>query len=607
LEIFKLFGSILIDNDQANASIDETDNKAEKTSKTFGEMVGSAARVGAGIAMAMGTAILAVGGLAVKLTDDLQKSLNGVQASSGATDEEMVGMKDTMLEIYNANIGESFDDIGRAISEVGKQTGATGEELKSMTKNALLLRDTFEFEVTESTRTADMMMKQFGISGEEAFNLIAQGAQAGLDKNGNLLDSINEYSVHFEQLGFDSEEMFNMMANGAKSGVFDIDKLGDAMKEFGIRSKDGSKTSSDGFNALKLDAGAMTKAFAEGGETSKAAFDKVIKALFELKDPVAQNSAGVALFGTQWEDVGAKGIEAMVNTQGEISKTVDALGKINEVKYNTFGEATEGIKRNLETGILLPLGEEIMPMMNEFASWIRTNMPEIKATIADAMEKASVVIIFVKDNSETLIKVLGFLGTAWLVHKGYVIASTIATEAMTIAMGAQKIVVGVATAAQWLFNAALSANPIGVVIIALVALGVGIYELVKHWDKVTGAIKKAWDWLTKWNNEPAEEKTVTTTRVTRNEDSAIGTNATGTNYWRGGLTWVGEEGPEIVNLPRGSQVIPSDTSMAMAGSSNGPIITGNTFVVREEADIDKIAERLFRKQQGQQRSLGVRT
>lgn len=34
-------------------------------------------------------------------------------------------------------------------------------------------------------------------------------------------------------------------------------------------------------------------------------------------------------------------------------------------------------------------------------------------------------------------------------------------------------------------------------------------------------------------------------------------NANGTDFWRGGMTWVGEKGPELVNLPRGSQVIPN--------------------------------------------------
>jgi phage-related protein len=46
----------------------------------------------------------------------------------------------------------------------------------------------------------------------------------------------------------------------------------------------------------------------------------------------------------------------------------------------------------------------------------------------------------------------------------------------------------------------------------------------------------------------------------------VGNNAAGTDNWRGGLTWIGEQGPELVNLPRGAQVYNHNESMAMAGS-----------------------------------------
>lgn len=46
---------------------------------------------------------------------------------------------------------------------------------------------------------------------------------------------------------------------------------------------------------------------------------------------------------------------------------------------------------------------------------------------------------------------------------------------------------------------------------------------------------------------------------------ALGHNAGGTNNWRGGLTSVNEQGGEIMNLPSGTQIIPHDVSMAMAG------------------------------------------
>lgn len=47
---------------------------------------------------------------------------------------------------------------------------------------------------------------------------------------------------------------------------------------------------------------------------------------------------------------------------------------------------------------------------------------------------------------------------------------------------------------------------------------------------------------------------------------AIGRNAQGTGNWRGGMTWVGERGPELVNLPRGAQVIPNHEIGGAGGS-----------------------------------------
>lgn len=51
----------------------------------------------------------------------------------------------------------------------------------------------------------------------------------------------------------------------------------------------------------------------------------------------------------------------------------------------------------------------------------------------------------------------------------------------------------------------------------------------------------------------------------------IGRNAEGTDNWRGGPTWVGEKGPEIINLPRGSQVIPNNVATASSGGVNAPV------------------------------------
>lgn len=77
-------------------------------------------------------------------------------------------------------------------------------------------------------------------------------------------------------------------------------------------------------------------------------------------------------------------------------------------------------------------------------------------------------------------------------------------------------------------------------------------------------------------------------------------HATGTNHFGGGWTEINERGGEIVDLPNGSRIYPHATTEKMiAGSLSGSnsvnhySISGNTFVVREEADIDRIAHSLF--------------
>jgi len=613
IEIFKLWGSILVSNDGANQAIDETDSKAQKTSKTFGEMIGSAAKMGAGIALAVGGAVLAVGGLAVSLTDDLQKSLNGVQASTGATDEAMIGMKDTMLEIYNDNFGDSLEDIGNVMGLVTQQTGLAGDALKRMTEGAFALRDTFEMDVAGSVETAGIMMKNFGIDSDQAYNLIVQGAQKGLNKQGDLLDVLKEYGPHFASLGFSAEEAMNMLVNGAEGGVFSVDQLGDVVHEFGrkMREEDLSKP----LQQLGLDSVRYTTMVAQGGETAKKAFTEIAQKVGEIKDPVLQNQIGIGIFGDMMGEVGIKGVLAMSNTQGAISNTVDALGKINAVKYNTFGEAMEGIKRNLQTGLLLPLGEKIMPVMNTFASWISGNMPVIKNEIEFAMG----VVGKVFDG-------IGNIISTYIMPQFNVFSSMIAENMPQIKAAiqamydyvkpsfdqlAEAIRINVLPMIQGFWNLVQSAMPTIRVLfeIAMIAVGTalkiamevisifigavkGIYDFIEPklelvidiFNKVSSAIETALGWLLNWNNTSSKEKSV------KVSSGSVGNNANGTDYWRGGDTWVGERGPEIVRLPRGSQVFSNRESMAMAG---GVTVNINGANIMDDYGVDRLMDRVM--------------
>lgn len=372
-------------------TLEEMSDTADKSSGILSKLgdslnVGSVLKGGvtaaaAGVA-ALGTAAAAAGKYALDFSDDVDTAMNSFQATTGIATEQAGAFEDAMLDIYNDNFGEDLNDISVSMAEVAKQTKEVDpKKVAELTEYALMLRDTFGYDVNEQIRTANMLMEQFEISGVEAFTLIAQGAQKGLDKNGDMLDTINEYSVQFQQLGFSAEEMFDILINGAESGVFSVDKAGDAVKEFEIRVKDGSDSTAGAFEDLGLNVEEISSDFAAGGDKAQQAFKKVTNALFAMEDPLKQNQTGVALFGTMWEDLGADGVKALTTLTKQVDKTADTLDDINEIKYDDLESAFEGAGRAIQTGFVKPIGDKALPAFKDFAETISEGAKEANGDI----------------------------------------------------------------------------------------------------------------------------------------------------------------------------------------------------------------------------------
>ena len=379
MEIFKLFGSIFVDTTEADEKIEKTGKKSEGLGTKLGNVAKTAGKWALGLGAAAVTAATAIGGMAINTAKDVDSAIDSYIAATGTATEATGQYEEVLKNIYKNNYGEDFQDIADSMAQVKTQLGEIEDtQLQSVTEDALALRDTFGFEVNESVRAAKMLMDQFGISSEEAYNLIAQGAQQGLDKNGDLLDSINEYSVHFKQNGLSATDMFNTFKQGADSGAFSIDKVGDAIKEMGIRMKDGS--AADSLKAMKLNADDIAQAFGEGGERASWAFGEVVEGLKNIEDPIEQNTAGVAIFGTMWEDLGKDAVFAMTEYGDKFDETVNTMDKLKEVKYDNLTDLFEGLKRNVEM-LLLPLGNALMPILKQVIQIISDNMPVIEGML----------------------------------------------------------------------------------------------------------------------------------------------------------------------------------------------------------------------------------
>ena len=335
-------------------AVEDTASKLDKVNLKA-VAVGAACAVSA---VAVGKAVVTGGKYLAELGDDYNKAMSNVSAATGAVGDELEALGDVVKTVYADNFGESMEAAAASVADVKKVLDLEGDALAKATENAIALSDTFEYEVSESTRTASALMKNFGIDAEEAYNLIAIGAQNGADQNGDLLDTLNEYAAQYSALGLSAGQFVQGLIEAGDAGVFSIDKVGDAVKEFNIRSKDLSDSSAEAYATLGMNADEMFQRFAAGGETANAAFFEVVNALESMEDPVAKNSAAVALFGTMYEDLGENILPILSSMEGVTLDNIDALEQINKVKYNDLGSALEGIKRQAEVA-LLPLATTV--------------------------------------------------------------------------------------------------------------------------------------------------------------------------------------------------------------------------------------------------------
>ena len=473
------------------------------------------------VAKGLGIALLGGLTLATKSASDYKQALNDLAVKTGATTEEQEALGESIKKVYGDNFGGTMQEVAEAIALVKTNTGLVGDELTNITEFAMGFSDSFGIDVAESTRTVKALMDNFGVSADEAFNLMVQGQQNGLDYSGELLDSINEYSGSFGKSGLSAEEMFNVLQSGADAGSWNLDKVGDAVKELNIKLIDGSKTTVEGLEAIGMNSDEVAKSMVKGGDSATKTYQEVIGKLAKMDDKVLQNTTGVNLFGTQWEDVGADVIAALSNVEGGYDKTKTSAEEMNKVKYDDPLSAFQGIGRMIQTEVLLPVGEQMLPLLNDLANWFKgeggaairegmakfiEKMPTIAETIGNAFSSISNAIKFVMDNSSWLIPVLGTLLFAIMAFKTIVIISeimtaygvimtaleastiltTISTGAMSIATGIWNVVCGIATIATSALGIAFAflTSPIGLIILAIAAvIAIGIL-LYKNWDTV---------------------------------------------------------------------------------------------------------------------------
>ncbi|MEZ4614083.1 MAG: phage tail tape measure protein [Caldilineaceae bacterium] len=321
-----------------------------------------------GATTAAAGAIVGMGAAAFSASSQFDAATKKMQSQLDLNAQGAENFRQTLEKVYSNNFGDSIDDVADSITKVeqafGRLGGAQGVgELQQATESAIALRDAFDVGVNESTEAAVELMDKFGLTSTQAFDFLARGYQKGLDSSGDFLDSVTEYSTQFSNGGADATQFFNLLQSGLQAGALGTDKAADAFKEFRVRIGDGSKTTAQGLEMLGINAEAFTNKLAAGTITSADAFQIVLDKLREIEDPTLRMQAGVALLGTQFEDLGDSAVANLSLARGSLDDFAGATDALNK-QYDTLGSFFEGLWRRTLVAVT-PLTDGLLSALNE--------------------------------------------------------------------------------------------------------------------------------------------------------------------------------------------------------------------------------------------------
>lgn len=475
-------------------ALQQTKKEANNTENAFDKLSGT---LGAVKAAAAGfISFEAMKGL-VTSASDWTAAMNHFRAATGASFKDMKQYGESAKAVFNEGIGETPLEIAQNMAKIGQNTQVTGKNLEKLTKSAMALQKTFDWDPNELTRATDMAYKQWGYSHTQTMGLLAKGAQMGLDKNQNLLDSMNEYAVHFKKIGMSGEDMIKVFAAVGKQGVFDFDKAGDALKEFSIRAIDGSKSTVEAYQKLGLNAETMAAQMAKGGPTAKRTFSTILESIKGVKDPVKQDAIGVALFGTMWEDMGKKAIFALGDTKGSLGDVKGTLSEIERLQYNDATTAFKALGRTINTELAGVAGSAVNKLRDSLnklreSGQLKDIFEGFEESANSAYEVGGRIgrgllrtYQFAKDNWSTLGPIIKTVSAALVVYNALVLANVAGKQL-------EATWLSIVTGKMWAANAAMLANPYTWIVIGIVAVIAAIALCIIYWDEIKATILEWW-------------------------------------------------------------------------------------------------------------------
>lgn len=468
---------------------------------------------------------------AVKDTEAaLLKQKRALEESKDAV--ENFGQEESKAEENTQDLGDALNDIGGKFGiSLPKEMTNTLNGMLNLDTQTLVLAGSFAAVAAAVVEVEKALISLTIESAAYADEILTQSVVTGLST-----EALQEYQyaaelvdVSLDTLTSSQSKMIRSMdaaRRGSKEQAEAFDKLG-----IGVQNADGTL------------------------RDAQDVFGDVIDALGAISNETERDAIAMTIFGRSARDLnplikaGSDGLHELTQEAHDVGyvmgeEALDALGAVDD-QLQRMNRSSEALKNQIAVG-MAPAVENLMKKGTDL--FVR---------LQEAAEGSGILEVFgalldVVSALEPLFDVL--LGTA---EDGVPVLQTLAlalgvlADALTIVANTIAIVIELF---KQLFN-------------LISGKGFDDSNLTRYGENIAkvfsdeGASARAWSG-----------------GFGRN----IGRNADGTDYWPGGLTWVGERGPELVSLPQGSRVYSAEDSRSMGG-------TNNYYLTVQSRDMETVA------------------
>lgn len=434
---------------------------------------------------------------------------------------------------------ENTQDLGDALNDIGGKFGISLPKEMTNTLNGMLKIDTQTL-VTIGTfaalaaAVAEVEKKLISLTIESAAyadEILTQSAVTGLST-----EALQEYQyaaelvdVSLDTLTSSQSKMIRSMdaaRRGSKEQAEAFDKLG-----IGVQNADGTL------------------------RDAQEVFGDVIDALGAISNETERDAIAMTIFGRSARDLnplikaGSDGLRELTQEAHDVGyvmgeEALDALGAVDD-QLQRMNRSSEALKNQIAVGMapavenLMKKGTDLFVRLQEAAEG--SGILEVFGALLDVVSALEPLFDVLFGTAEDGVPVLQTLALAL-----GVLADTLTIVANTIAIVIELF--------KQLFN-------------LISGKGFDDSNLTRYGENIAKVFSDEGASARAWNNG-----------FGRN----IGRNADGTDYWPGGLTWVGERGPELVSLPQGSRVYSAEDSRSMGG-------TNNYYLTVQSRDMETVA------------------